>query len=281
MRIRRSILFFAATRPDRLPKAVATGADAVCCDLEDAVGPADKAAGREAAAALLLDRPPLDAELIVRLNSIRTEDGVRDLLMLAECQRPPDSVMIPKVATAADVEWVDGLLGRHHGLELIAMVETARGLAAAESIAAASPRVTALFLGGVDLASELGSSRGWDAMLYPRSRVVHAASLAGVAAIDMPFLDLRDPEALDRETRNVRGLGFAGRSAIHPSQVATIQAAFLPSQAELARARQVIEAYERNLGGVLLVDGVMIERPVILAAQRTLALAGAAGRTPA
>jgi (S)-citramalyl-CoA lyase len=276
IRPRRSILFLPANRPDRYPKALASGADSVCVDLEDAVGPEFKAEAREALVRLLATRPDHPAELIVRINPARSEIGLRDLLALVETagSHPPDAVMLPKLSGPDEVAWVAELLEPGHpSVELIAMIETARGLEAAAEIASASPKVSALILGGVDLSAELGSTRDWAPMLYPRSRVVHAAALARIAAVDLPYLDVTDLAGLERETKLSKSLGLTGRTAVHPTQVEPIQRIFSPTAEEVDRARRVIEAYEKNQGGVLLVDGKLIERPVILAAQRILASA--------
>jgi citrate lyase beta subunit len=154
-------------------------------------------------------------------------------------------------------------------------IETARGLAAVEAIATASPNVAVLFIGAVDLSAELGCVIEWDALLYARSRVVAAAALAGVDAMDTPCMDVSATAQLGDETRAVRRLGFVGKAAIHPTQVPVIQAAFSPDADEVAWALRIIKAYEANAGGVLLVDGKLIERPVIASARRMLAVAAA------
>jgi len=132
-----------------------------------------------------------------------------------------------------------------------------------------------MFFGAVDLSADLGCVIEWDALLYARSRVVAAAALAGVDAMDTPFLDVSAPEQLGDEARAVRRLGFTGKAAIHPTQVPIIQQAFSPDEKTVAWARRVVEAYEINAGGVLLVDGKLVERPVIASAQRILAAAAA------
>jgi len=277
IRPRRSILFVPANRPERYSKALSSGADTVCVDLEDAVGPEFKDQARREVGRMLEDRPTGPVELCVRVNSARTELGLRDLLMLLEAPAFPDAVMLPKLADPDEVAWVTELLGaRAPSLEVLAMIETARGLEAAAEIATASPRIGALVLGGVDLSAELGSTRDWAPMLYPRSRVVHAAALAQIGTIDLPFLDVADTAGLERETKLSKSLGLTGRTAVHPSQVEPIQRIFSPAAEEVERARRVIDAYERNQGGVLLVDGKLVERPVIIAAQRTLAAAAMA-----
>ena len=274
--VRRSILFVPAVRPDRYQKALATGADAVCIDLEDGVAFGDKEEARDAALALLVDREPSRAEVVLRINDPKTDLGQTDLLALREAGLRPDALMLPKVSGPDEVREVESAVAPLSPiLPLIVQTETATGVAAANEIAIASPNVSALFFGAIDLSADVGCAVEWDAMLYARSRVVLAAALAGVIAIDSPFMDVLAVDSLDAESRRVRRLGFAGKAAIHPSQVSVIQGAFSPTAAEVAWARKVVEAYENNRGGVLLVDGQLVERPVVRAAQRTILVASA------
>ena len=275
-RVRRSVLFVPAVRPDRFAKAVATGADAVCIDLEDGVSVEQKDEARDNALALLAEHPACRAEVMLRINEPGSDLGERDLAALVGAGVAPDSLMVPKVSGPEALTSLERRLGPAlAGLPLIVQIETARGLAAAETIATASPNVAVLFFGAVDLSAELGCAIEWDALLYARSRVVAAAALVGVDAMDTPFMDVSDPDQLDEEAAAVRRLGFTGKAAIHPTQVPVIQGAFSPDAAAVAWARRMVEAYEANLGGVLLVDGKLIERPVIASAQRILAIADA------
>jgi citrate lyase beta subunit len=123
----------------------------------------------------------------------------------------------------------------------------------------------------VDLAAELGCALEWDALLYARSRLVHASALGGVGSIDVPFLDLRDRAGLDAEVRAVARLGFRAKAAIHPGQIEIIHEAFAPTELELERARRILDAHQRSEGGVTVLDDRMIDRPVVEAARRTLA----------
>ncbi len=284
-RIRRSLLFVPAVRPDRYPKALATGADAVCLDLEDGVAFGAKETAREQAFALLAGREPTPAEVSLRINDAKTELGRTDLAALVEAGVRPDALMLPKVAGADEIEEVEAALSRAGApLPLIVQLETAAGVLAADEIAAASPNVSAVFFGAIDLSADLGCAVEWEALLYARSRVVLAAGAAGVSALDSPFMDVPAVAALAEESRRVRRLGFAGKAAIHPSQVPVIQGAFSPSDEELAWARKIVAAYERQQGGVLLVDGKLIERPVVRSARRNLQIAarlGAAAGEPA
>ena len=273
-RIRRSLLFVPAVRPDRFPKALATGADAVCIDLEDGVAPGAKDAARAQALALLAGRGSSTAEVSLRINDAKAELGRTDLAALVESGARPDALMLPKVAGADEIRAVAAALARGGGaLPLIVQIETAAGLLAAADIAAASPHVSAVFFGAIDLSADLGCAVEWEALLYARSRVVLAAGAAGVAALDSPFMDVPALGALADETSRVRRLGFTGKAAIHPTQVPVIQAAFAPSAAETAWARKIVAAYERQQGGVLLVDGQLIELPVVHSARRTLRIA--------
>ena len=275
-RVRRSLLFVPAVRPDRYAKALATGVDAVCIDLEDGVSFAAKEEARDKALALFAGRQAVRAEVSLRINDPKTELGQRDLDALRRSGIRPDALMLPKCDGPEEIRDVAAALGEPlSDLPLIVMAETARGVASAEAIAAATPTVSAVFFGAIDFAADVGCEVGWDAALYARSRVVVAAAVAGVAALDSPFMDVPTLDGLAAESRRTRGLGFNGKAAIHPSQVAVIQAAFSPSSEEVSWARRIVEAYDRNRGGVLLVDGKLIERPVIASAKRTLTVAAA------
>ncbi len=277
VRLRRSLLFVPAVRPDRYFKALATGTDAICLDLEDGVAPGAKDEARAAALAVLANRVPTRAEVSLRINDPKTNLGQRDLDALLSAAVRPDALMLPKVSGADDVRAVEATIGaRGLDLPLIVQIETAQGVAAAIEIGTASTNVSALFFGAIDLSAELGCAVEWDALVYARSQVVLAAAVAGVVALDSPFMDVPALDALREESRRARRLGFVGKAAIHPSQVSVIQDSFSPTADEVAWARKVVTAYEANQGGVLLVEGKLIERPVALAAQRTLEMAALA-----
>ncbi|WP_317928532.1 CoA ester lyase [Halioxenophilus sp. WMMB6] len=276
MKLRRSLLFVPGARPERFDKAVATGVDMVCIDLEDACLPAEKEQARIAALdyASAYQAAP---ELVIRINSPRTLFGLKDLAALIECDDlPPLTLMLPKVGAAADVEIVDGLLA-NVDMNLIALMETAQGIEAASAIAAASPRVSGLMLGGADLSAELRSDMGWDAMLMARSKLAMAAASRQLDLIDVPYLDVKNPEGLTAESTRVRNLGFTCKAAIHPAQVEPISSAFTPSANEVSWARKVLAASAEFAGGALLVDGKLVDRPVLLAATRIVAVADQLG----
>lgn len=277
----RSFLFVPGSRPELFPKAMASGADGVCVDLEDAVGPGAKDEARERTAALLGEEAPAPSPgprtplVMVRMNAPTAPAGVRDLEALAALAHPPDAVLIPMVRDPDEVrEVAAALCGPGSSVRLVPLMETARGLAAVEEIAAAADAVAALLLGGHDLSLELGARPEWEPLLYARSRLVHAAALAGIDALDMPLLDLSDAESLRAEARAARALGFTGKAAIHPDQVEPIQEIFTPDEGEVEEARRVVEAYRAADGNAVLLDGRVVDRPVLEAALRTLARIG-------
>jgi (S)-citramalyl-CoA lyase len=275
---RRNLLFVPGTRPDRFAKALAAGPDMVTVDLEDAVLPAHKDAARERAMGLF-DGPREDRiERVLRINGLRTIFGLEDLLAVARHPSPPDAVMLPKVESADEVAIVAAVLeraARPVGLHVI--IESNRGLEAALAIAGAAGSIRSLLFGAVDMAAELGATLDFAAMLYARGRVVHAAASHGLDAIDVPYLDLADEAGLTDECRRVQALGFTGKAAIHPRQLAPINAVFTPGPERIAHAHKVVAAFEASADGLAVVDGKLIEAPVVRSARRTLAIAAAAG----
>lgn len=267
MQVHRSLLFVPGARPDRFGKAAAAGADAVIIDLEDAVRPEDKAQAR--AAALDWLGAGAAGPVGLRINSPRTAFGCADLAALAgaSAARRAAFVMVPKAETAVDLEIVAEALG--WPAPLIAVIESGRALSNAFAIAAQA--AGGVLFGGVDFSASLGADvNDWDAMLTARGTIAAACGAAGVPAYDVPFLDTGNAEELAATTRRAKAMGFSGRACIHPGQVAAVNTVFTPSAAEIAEARAVLAAMEAAGGGVALHDGKMIDRPVVLAAERVL-----------
>lgn len=182
--------------------------------------------------------------------------------------------MLPKTESVTEVEIALRHLktGAGDAPQIVALIETGRGLGAAEAIAA-HPSVVAIAFGGADLAADLHASLAWEPMLFARSRIVQAAAAAGIAAFDVPFLDIHDAEGLRKETVAARALGYSCKLAIHPGQISTINAVFTPTPKELASAQRIVAAFDQARGGACQMDGRMIDVPVVKAAQRTVALA--------
>jgi (S)-citramalyl-CoA lyase len=210
----------------------------------------------------------------LRINSLRTPHGLRDILALLDSGAQPDALFLPKVDSAEDLRILTDILGdRLAAAIFIVLIETTAALCAVEEIAAASPRVRALVFGAADYSTELGTAMGWESLFYARSRIAVAAIRAGISALDTPYFDLDDMEGLREETRRSRALGFHGRVAVHTRQVATINEEHTPKPEAVARARRIVAATEEHGGQIAVVDGDMIGPPMVLAARRVLALA--------
>ncbi|MCC5975231.1 MAG: CoA ester lyase [Rubellimicrobium sp.] len=268
---RRSLLFAPGNRPSVHDKALASGADVVCIDLEDAVPASEKDAARALALPVLADHP--GPERVVRLNSLRSADGLRDLLAVVAARPGGGTLMLPKVADAGEVRMACEVLTEAGlDLSLAVLIESAEGLENARAIMTASPRVTFALFGAVDFAADMGIALAPEPLLQARSRLVHAARLAGIDMIDVPCLAFRDGGAVRAEAETALALGFAGKAALHPANVATINAVFTPSPEEVERARRIVAAYEASPNGLAEIDGKLIEKPVVRAMQRVLAI---------
>ena len=278
-RPRRSFIFTPGLRPDMFPKALASGSDIVCVELEDGIAPKDKAEARQRALALFETSQVDDGvERIVRINSIRERFGIEDVNAILATDTPPPALMMPKVRTPDEVVMLDQLLTEAgHATRLHVIIETNEGLEAAFDIAKCSPRIDAMFFGGVDMAAELRCQNTFESMIYARSRVVHAAASAGLDVIDVPFLDLDDPEGMRVEAEKVRDLGFAGKGSVHPKQIAALNKVFTPTEAQIARARRIISEFEKADTGLVVIDGKLIEKPVLRDMYRIVAIADRMG----
>ena len=275
VRPRRSFIFAPAMRPELYPKALASGADIVCVELEDGVAPKDKDVARQNVLALFA-KPQADdgVERMVRINCLRTAVGLKDVQAILDTNSPPPALMLPKVVSPEEVIWLDDLLTEaEKDIRIHIIIEMNEGLEAAFDIAHSSDRIDSLLFGGVDMAADLRCKNAWEPLLYARSRVVHAAASAGIDVIDVPYLDLEDMSGMSREAGLAKDLGFSGKGAIHPKQITELNRIFTPSDDEIARAKKVISAFEEADTGLVVVDGKLIEKPVIREMQRILSIA--------
>lgn len=284
VRPRRTFIFAPGLNPAMFPKAVASGTDIVCVELEDGVAPKDKQLACERAMALFADtevqRQAVEAgvERVVRINSVREQFGLADVAAVLATDTPPPVLMMPKVRTPDEVVWLDDLLTeRGHDTQLQVIIETNQALEAAYEIAHCSSRINAMFFGGVDMAAELRCENAWGPLLYARSRVVHAAAAAGLDVIDVPFLDLEDLDGMVVAAQQAKELGFSGKGAIHPKQIEALNGVFTPSADEVARARRIITTFEEADTGLVVIDGKLIEKPVLRDMYRILAIADRVG----
>lgn len=279
---RRSLIFTPGNRPDMFPKALATGADIVTVDLEDAIAPQHKDEARDKTLALFADLPETGGiadgiECVVRVNTLRSADGLKDLSAIIAADVPPSAIMLPKVKSAEEIELLDELLiDKCAAIRFHVIIETNDGLDRCYDIAKSSPRIDSLLFGAVDMAAELRVAPVWEPLFRARSKLVHAAAGAGLDLIDVPFLDLEDMAGLREEAERCAALGFTGKGAIHPKQIATLNQAFSPSDAQIDYARRVIKAFEEGDSGLVLIDNKLIEKPVLRSMYRILSVAEAA-----
>lgn len=280
----RSWLFAPGDSAKKMGKAIASDADIALLDLEDSVVPENKAAAREQVVAALASAPDR-ARVWVRINPLSGDWTAADLEAIVPAQ--PGGVFLPKAEGGQDVEALNAMLTEREqaagiavgSIKVAALVtETAAAMFTTGSYDGA-PRLVAMSWGAEDLSSELGASqqRGRDGEYLPvfemaRSLCLLGAVKAGVAPIETVQPEFRDLDALEARARSVRAQGFRGMLAIHPAQVAPINAAFTPSAEELARARAIVQAFAENPGaGALALDGNMIDRPHLALAERLLA----------
>jgi citrate lyase beta subunit len=258
----RSLLFAPGSDGRKLAKALTSVADAVVCDLEDAVAPADKDAAREVVAEALGSGS--GPARLIRVNATGTQWFDDDLALAATL--PLDGIVLPK----ASPESVEAL--GPDGPPVIAIVETAIGLRQAFETAS-KPRVAALMLGAVDLGAEVGLETRPDGqeILYARSKIAIDSTAAGRRGpFDVVHLDFEDDAGLEVQCRLARALGFRGKGCIHPAQLETVNRVFAPSAGEIEWARTVIAAFDGQSEGVLSVNGTMVDRPVVERARRVL-----------
>ena len=288
---RRAWLYVPGDQERKLVKAATLEADVVCLDLEDAVAPDRKVEARELVARALESHVFQAGEVWIRVNAPTTPWAEADMALVRRVAPSIRGVLLPKT----DASWVMHWAARHlqqaeetHALPpgrlaLAALIETARGLVHAETIARATSRLQVLLFGAEDLAADLGALRTPEGreVAYARSRLLVAARAFGLQAIDMVYIAYKDLEGLEREAREAARLGFDGKQIIHPAQVPVVQAAFAPPEDQLQWARQVWQAYQeaqQEGRGVFVVEGKMIDPPLIRQARRILERAGEQGK---
>jgi citrate lyase subunit beta / citryl-CoA lyase len=288
MRLRRSLLFVPGSTPERIAKAIATVADGVILDLEDAVAPDEKVRAREWVVAALRGVDFRGKERIVRINPLEEPPGEEDVAGVVPAA--PDALLLPKASTPEQVRRLDQLITRGEqaaGLEpgrirLHLIIETAAGVLAAPALAEASPRCAALFYGAGDLSRETRARLLPDrtSELYTLSRIVLAARAAGVEALDSPYFDLANEAGLETHARIADDLGYDGKAVIHPKQLDVVNRVFTPSPEAIAQARRILAAYaaaEAAGLGALALDGQFIDAVHVAMARDTVTRAELAG----
>ena len=274
IRARRSFIFTPGLKPEMFPKAIASGADIVCIELEDGIAMHDKDDARKntinALKKLELND---DIELVVRINCQRTKHGLLDLEAFVSSGIDLKAIMLPKVQSPDEIKLIDDLLtDAQLSTELHVIMETNQALECIYDIALSSKRIAALFFGGVDMAADLRCENTWDNLLFARSKIVHAAANAGIDVLDVPYLDLENMDGMKQEAILAKNLGFSGKGSIHPKQIKMLNEVFTPSETEIEHARKIVDEFEKSGKGLLVIDGKLIERPVLREMQRKLSI---------
>jgi citrate lyase beta subunit len=290
MKTRRALLFMPGDDARKIEKGARLEVDSIIMDLEDGVALTRKESAREVTREALENDDFGKTERLVRLNAV-DETGLFKQDIEATIAGRPDGYVMPKAASAEQLLAVDALLHSYeqsmniatHAIELIAIIETAMGVVRLREICEATPRLKALAFGAEDLAGDMGAVRTPDNRegFYAQSAVVLHAKAYGLQAIDTPFINLgADDSVLAAQTERAMQLGYTGKFAIHPRQITVIQQMFTPTASQIDAARRLIQAHEEqqaNQIGVFVLDGRMVDMPMVRAAQAVLDRARAAG----
>ena len=273
--VRRSFIFTPGLKPEMFPKAIASGADMVCIELEDGIAIKDKdEARKKTIEALKTLEVKKDVELVVRVNCQRTRFGLLDLESFISSKLKVKAIMLPKVKTPDEITYIDDLLTDCNlDTNLHVIMETNEALENIYDIAHASKRIVALYFGGVDMAAELRVPNSYENLIYARSKLVHAGASVGVDVIDVPYLDLEDMDGMKKEAELVRDLGFTGKGSIHPKQIDILNKIFTPSTEEIIKAKKIVDQFNESNTGLVVIDGKLIEKPVLREMQRKILIA--------
>ena len=275
IKVRRSFIFTPGLNPEMFPKALASGADMVCIELEDGIAIKDKDEARKNTINALKNlKISNDVELVVRVNCQRTKPGLLDLEAFISSRLNVKALMLPKVKTPDEITFIDDLLTDCNlDTDLHVIMETNEALENIYDIAHASKRIVALYFGGVDMAAELRVPNSYENLIYARSKLVHAGASVGIDVIDVPYLDLEDMDGMKKEAELVRNLGFTGKGSIHPKQINILNEVFTPSKEEIIKAKRIIDQFNASDTGLVVIDGKLIEKPVLREMKRRILVA--------
>ena len=275
LKVRRSFIFTPGLKPEMFPKAIESGADMGCIELEDGIAINDKDEARNnTIEALKTLEVNSDVELVVRINNQRTKFGLLDLEAFVSSKLKVKALMLPKVKTPDEITFIDDLLTDCNlDTDLHVIMETNEALQNIYDIAHASKRIVALYFGGVDMAAELRVDNKWENLVYARSKLVHAGASAGLDVIDVPYLDLENMDGMKKEAELVRNLGFTGKGSIHPKQIKILNQVFTPPEDEILKAKKILEQFNNSNTGLVVIDGKLIEKPVLREMQRKILIA--------
>ncbi|KTD33688.1 citrate lyase beta subunit [Legionella nautarum] len=267
------LLFIPGNKPKRFEEALSSGANGIILELEDAVPAEEKNLARENVLHFLAKTRHLNLPVVVRINHITSDAGLADLLAFQQADIHLNAILYPKTESAEEVKMIHKVLRLEaRKIQLFALIETAKGLTQLNNIVTQSP-VAGIFFGAADFSVDIGCHLNWNGLLAARSQIVQAAALTQIPAVDSPYFDFADEQGLIAETIKVKELGFKGKLAIHPKQVAAIKQHFAPTKAQIDKAKEIISLFEQAGGKVCQYKGEMIDIPVYTHAQQILQLA--------
>ena len=288
VKLRRTMMYVTGNNPANVMDAHLYGSDSIMFDLEDSVSIKEKDAARFLVYHALTTVDYGDTETVVRINGLETPFGRADLEAMVRAQ--PDVIRLPKTETVEDVLEVEGIIAEIEekiGIEvgttkMMAAIEGPLGVMNAYEIAKSSKRLIGIAIGGEDFVTSIKTTRSAEGveLLAARSQIVLAARAAGIYALDTVYADISNDEGFIAETKLIKQLGFDGKSVVHPRQVGLAHMVFAPTEKEIKHAIRVVDAVdegERKGLGVIVVDGKMVDGPIIDQAYRIIELAKAAG----
>ncbi|WP_298765327.1 citrate (pro-3S)-lyase subunit beta [uncultured Alloprevotella sp.] len=286
-RLRRTMMFVPGNNPGMMQDAFIYGPDSIMLDLEDSVTMAEKDAARLLVYNALKTIDYGNTEMVVRINPLNTAYGKKDVEAVVKAG--VHVIRMPKTETAEEVREVEreiervekeiGCLGR---TRIMAAIESTLGIVNAYEIAVASERMMGIALGAEDYCANLKTQRSPEGteLLFARQQIVVAARAAGIDALDTVYSNLNDMETFRKEVELIKQLGFDGKSIINPRQIEIVNEVFAPTEKAIEKAKTIIAAIkeaEKRGSGVIAVNGKMVDRPVVIRAQRTIDLALASG----
>jgi len=289
MHSRRALLYMPGDDRRKIEKSTTLGVDSICMDMEDGVAANRKDEARTVIAQAMKELDFKNSERCIRINSVGS--GIEKFDLAAALTTNPDAIVVPKIESAEQVKWVSEHIETHElaskknigTIRLLIGVETAKGIMNLKEIAEADKRLEAIIFGGEDYAASVGAIRTKAAteLLYARQAVVTACAANDLQALDIVFIDFKDPEGLRAEAEQGAGFGFSGKQIIHPNQVQVTQEAFTPSDSAIEYAKRIVESFEASQKegkGAFSLDGKMIDMPLLKNAQKVLDRAKAAGK---
>ncbi len=285
-RLRRTMMFVPGNNPAMLKDAGIYGADSIMFDLEDAVSLSEKDAARILVYKALVTQDYGSAELVVRVNGLDSPFFKNDVFAMVKAG--VDVIRLPKTESAVMMQQLEKTINdaedffhiQRGKTNMMAAIESAKGVLNAPEIAAASKRMIGIALSAEDYTTDMKTHRYPDGveLAFARNMVLHAARAAGIAAFDTVFTNMNDTEGFIRETKYIHQLGFDGKSLVNPRQIELVNQVYAPSESEIEKAQEVINAIEEAKAkgsGVISLNGQMVDRPVVLRAQRVMKLAEA------